>query len=165
LFFKIRTFLLLRIYILADALQLLFDDIEAKERGTMEMIVGLIVARQDLVRDGYQALFSAASDIDVQAPVDDGQLALARIEEGRPYLVILDSSLGIDETKETIGNIRKRNSMTRFVVICRDRGEAIEMRKHGADSALIEGTTAMKFSATVKSIAQDIRTQYLRSEK
>ena len=123
----------------------------------MKVAVGLIVAGPGVIREGYQALLSAITGVDSLEPASDGPSATLIIDTEQPDFVILDTSLGIEETTKTLRYIRKRHRKISCLVICPDPAVVANMRKLGADMTLVEGTTPAKFSGVVRSFAQEIR--------
>ena len=116
----------------------------------MKKIVGLVVARAGVIRDGYQALLSAIPGVGAAEPANDGPSALARLDSDSPDLFILDSSLCVNEIIETLVHIKHRRVAIRCLVICPPGTTTRKMRRFGADTAVDEGITPAHLAAALK---------------
>lgn len=121
----------------------------------MEKIVGLVVARAGVIRDGYQTLISAIPGVEATEPADSGPSALARLEEDSQYIIILDSSLTIDETKEALAKLMLHKQKRRSLVIRPTRQEALEMVQYGADMVLVDGIKPADLVVALKTMVKD----------
>ena len=123
----------------------------------MKKIVGLIVARAGVIRDGYQALLSAIPGVGAEEPANDGPSALARLGSDRPDLFVLDSSLGVNEITETLAHIKRSHVAIRCLVICPTETTTRQMRHCGADTAVDEGITPTRLATAMKVLVSAIQ--------
>jgi DNA-binding NarL/FixJ family response regulator len=114
--------------------------------------LGLVVARPGLVRDGLQAVLSAIPEMDALEPADDRASALERLEEYRPDLVILDSSLPEGERCPALHQIKKRWPDVRCIAVADSPWQRRAMEDTGADTVLIEGFSAELLSTTIRAL-------------
>lgn len=128
-----------------------------KETDRIKTDLGLVVARPGLVRDGLQAVLSAALGMDVLEPADDGTSALDRLKSARPDVVILDSSLSRDELCTTLRQIQEQWPDVRCIVIADNPRQQREMEAAGADATLVEGFSPELLTAAIRSSLGTIR--------
>ena len=127
----------------------------ARDPGTMKTITIMVVGSPGVVRDGYQALFSAIAGVRALEPADDGPSALKRLASETPDVVILDASANTDHTMTILSTIRRTGHQARCLVICSDAVQTEAVSDCGADVAVLEGILPVELAAQVKQMAHD----------
>jgi DNA-binding NarL/FixJ family response regulator len=113
---------------------------------------GLVVARPGLVRDALQAVLSAVPEVHALKPADDGASSLARLNDHRPDLVILDSSLSEDELCATLSQMKAGWPDVCCIVIVANPRHRFAVEAAGADAVLVEGFPAPLLPTTIKAL-------------
>ena len=124
--------------------------------GQMNMISVMVVGTSSIIRDGYQALFGTLPGIAVLDPADDASSAIARLAAEKPDLVILDSTVGMEDANSIISAI-KHCRPTQCLAICAAVAQARELRSCGADLAVAEGVPPAILGAEVRRLAESVR--------
>jgi DNA-binding NarL/FixJ family response regulator len=95
--------------------------------------------------------------MDVLEPAEDGASTLDRIENHRPDLVILDSSLPEDELGAMLRRIKEGWPDVRCIVIADSPRQQRAMEAAGADATLVEGFSPELLTAAIISSLGTIR--------
>jgi len=112
----------------------------------------LLVARPGRMRDGLQALLRTIPEIEIVGQVDCESQALALISQQQPNLVLLDSSLTLQEMLPTIMQIKGGYPRTRCIVLVENVQQQGVAREAGVDAALITGFSAEVLHATIDQV-------------
>lgn len=94
------------------------------------------------MREGLQALLRTIPEIEIVGQVDCESQALALIFQQQPDLVLLDSSLTLQEMLPTIIQIKGGYPRTRCIVLVENMQQKDAAKEAGADTALITGFSA-----------------------
>jgi DNA-binding NarL/FixJ family response regulator len=112
----------------------------------------LLVAKPGRMRDGLQALLRTVSEIEIVGEVDCESQALALISQQQPDLVLLDSSLTLQEMLPMLIQIKGGYPQTRCIVLVENMQQQSAAREAGADSALITGFNAEVLHAAIDQV-------------
>ena len=112
----------------------------------------LLVARSGRMREGLQALLRTIPEIEIVGQADYESQALALIAQQQPDLVLLDSSLTLQEMLPTLMQIKGGYPRTRCIVLVENAQQQGAAREAGADSALITGFSAEVLHAAIDQV-------------
>ncbi len=93
-----------------------------------------------LVREGISALCESTGEYSVVSHHEDGEAALAAIEESRPDLAVLDFEIPRLFVLEVVRKVRLKNLPTRSVVVGTrtDRKTTVEVLRSGASGYVLK---------------------------
>jgi DNA-binding NarL/FixJ family response regulator len=117
----------------------------------------LLVARPGRMREGLQALLRTIPEIEIVGQADSESQAMALITRLQPALVLLDSSLTLQEMLPTLIQIKGGVPRTRCIVLVENAQQQGAARDAGADSALITGFSAEVLHAAIDQVLMSIR--------
>src|SRR3954464_2308213 len=83
----------------------------------------MIVDDHAVVREGLEALLGKHGDLQVVASVGSGAEALARVEESRPDVVLLDLRMPEMDGMAVLAALRERHAHVRVVVLSGHDGD------------------------------------------
>jgi DNA-binding NarL/FixJ family response regulator len=112
----------------------------------------LLVARPGRMREGLQALLRTIPEIVIVAQADYESQALALIAQQQPDLVLLDSSLTLQEMLSTLMQIKGGFPRARCIVLVDNAQQQGAAREAGADTALITGFNAEVLHAAIDQV-------------
>jgi len=104
------------------------------------------------MREGLQALLRTIPEIEIVGQADYESQALALIAQQQPALVLLDSSLTLQEMLPTLMQIKGGYPRTRCIVLVENAQQQGAAREAGADSALITGFSAEVLHAAIDQV-------------
>jgi DNA-binding NarL/FixJ family response regulator len=116
----------------------------------------LLVARPGRMREGLQALLRTIPEIVIVAQADYESQALALIAQQQPDLVLLDSSLTLQEMLSTLMQIKGGFPRARCIVLVDNAQQQGAAREAGADTALITGFNAEVLHAAIDQVLMSI---------
>lgn len=109
-----------------------------------------------LLRDGLRALIERQPSMEVVGEAGDGREAVARIDELRPDVVVMDIAMpglnGLEATRQ----IRKLLPRTKILVLSQydDREYVYELVQAGASGYILKGSPAGNFLAAIAAVAR-----------
>lgn len=120
----------------------------------------MVIGTSSVLRDGYQALFGAMPGLVVLSPAEDGPTAIAKLAAERPDLVVLDSSVGVDDARAIVSAINQGSDPTRCLAICLTALQAREMQEVGVVATVVEGILPAELVAMVRRLAMNDRGEF-----
>jgi DNA-binding NarL/FixJ family response regulator len=108
------------------------------------------------MREGLQALLRTIPEIEIVEQADCESLALTLIAQRQPALVLLDSSLTMQEMLPTLMQIKGGYPRTRCIVLVENVQQQGVAREAGADAALITGFSAEVLHAAIDQVLMSI---------
>ncbi len=120
----------------------------------------LVVDDQNVVRDGFVAILSFYSDIEVVGQAEDGIRALELVEETRPDVILLDLVMPRQDGLTTIPMIKEIAPESRILVLTSfDEGERVfQAIKSGALGYLLKDVTREQLVQAIRDVAQGLAT-------
>ncbi len=109
----------------------------------------LIVAKPGRMRTGLQALLRTMPEIEVAGQVDRASDALGWVVEQGPSLVLLDTSLPIEDRWMALKAIKTQSPRSRCILCVESVQEQAMVRASGADGVLLTGFAAETLSTTI----------------
>lgn len=125
----------------------------------MKTISIMVVGTSSVLRDGYLALFGAIPGLVVLSPAEDGPTAIAELAAERPDLVVLDSSVGVDDARAIVSAINQGSDPTQCLAICLTALQAREMQEGGVVATAVEGILPAELVAEVRRLAMNVQHQ------
>jgi len=104
------------------------------------------------MREGLQALLRTIPEIEIVGKADYESQAFALISQQQPDLVLLDSSLTLQEMLPTIIQIKGGYPRTRCIVLVENMQQQDAAKEAGADAALITGFSAEVLHTTIDQV-------------
>lgn len=118
------------------------------------MIRVLVVDDHPLMRSGIVAVVDREPDMTVVAEVDDGESALARYDELRPDITLMDLQMPGIGGVETIARLRRRHADAAIVVLTTYKGDVQALRaiRAGAGGYLLKSAVRTELVDTLRSV-------------
>jgi len=115
----------------------------------------LIADDQALVRGGFRMILEAQKDIEVVGEADDGREAIARVEELRPDVVLMDIRMpGLDGLEATRRLVASAESVRVLMLTTFDLDEYVyEAMKAGASGFLLKDVRPEQLAEAVRVVA------------
>jgi DNA-binding response OmpR family regulator len=123
-----------------------------KEYMPMRPRLALIAVRPGSLQDSLVALMTTMHQVNTVLIAEDAASAMRTAAQHRPTLVVLEMSLGAEETRILLREAKSRWSLTRCLAIVDGVKQKEEAETAGADVVLIKGFTAAKFTATIEGL-------------
>jgi DNA-binding NarL/FixJ family response regulator len=118
----------------------------------MRPTLALIAVRQGSLQDSLVALMTTMHQVTSFLIAEDAASAMRTAAQHRPALVVLEMSLGVEETRTVLGEVKSRWPLTRCLALADCVEQKEEAESAGADAALIKGFTAAKLTATIEGL-------------
>jgi DNA-binding NarL/FixJ family response regulator len=114
----------------------------------------LVVDDHPLMRSGIVAVVERESDMAVVGEVGDGESALARYDELRPDVTLMDLQMPGMGGVETIARLRKRHADAAIVVLTTYKGDvqALKAIRAGAGGYLLKSAVRTELVDTIRSV-------------
>jgi DNA-binding NarL/FixJ family response regulator len=114
----------------------------------------LVVDDHPLMRSGIVAVVDRESDMTVVGEVGDGESALARYDELRPDVTLMDLQMPGMGGVETIARLRKRHADAAIVVLTTYKGDvqALKAIRAGAGGYLLKSAVRTELVDTIRSV-------------
>ncbi len=114
----------------------------------------LVVDDHPLMRSGIVAVVERESDMTVVGEVGDGESALARYDELRPDVTLMDLQMPGMGGVETIARLRKRHADAAIVVLTTYKGDvqALKAIRAGAGGYLLKSAVRTELVDTIRSV-------------
>lgn len=116
----------------------------------------LIVAKPGRMREGLQALLRTIPAIKIVGQADCESQALSMIAQQQPALILLDSSLTLQEMLPTLMQIKGGYPRSHCIVLVENEQQQAVAREAGADTTLITGFSAEVLHAAIDQILMSI---------
>ncbi|WP_312111866.1 response regulator [Stenotrophomonas indicatrix] len=119
----------------------------------------LVVDDHPLLRDGLAALLGAHADLRLLGEAADGEEALARYQQLRPDVVLMDLQMPRMDGVEAIVRIRAIDPRARIIVLTTYRGDvrAVRALQAGASAYLLKDMLRHELVATIRTVASGRR--------
>jgi two-component system nitrate/nitrite response regulator NarL len=119
-------------------------------------ILVVVIEDNRLLRDRLATLLEAQPEFKVVAAAEGANLGLLRLDETKPHVVLVDATLGNDDSRRVVDNVRKTAPEARVIVMDLLPGEedVIEFIKAGANGFIVKDATVEEFVRTVRSVAE-----------
>jgi DNA-binding NarL/FixJ family response regulator len=114
--------------------------------------LALIAIRPGHLQDSLVALTTTIPQVKSVLIAEDAVSVLRTAAQHRPALVVLEMSLGVEETRTVLGEVRSRWPLTRCLALADCVEQEEEAESAGADAVLIKGFTAAKFAETIEGL-------------
>lgn len=120
------------------------------------MIRVIVVDDHHLVRQGIEALFAHAPDIEVIGSADDGQSALELIERTPPDVVVADVAMPRLNGIQMIRHVKKLGVNTRVVILSMYSDETLvrQALKYGASGYLLKSSVTEELLLAVRAASR-----------
>jgi DNA-binding NarL/FixJ family response regulator len=114
----------------------------------------LVVDDHPLMRSGIVAVVARESDMTVVGEVGDGESALARYDELRPDVTLMDLQMPGMGGVETIARLRRRHADAAIVVLTTYKGDvqALKAIRAGAGGYLLKSAVRTELVDTIRSV-------------
>jgi DNA-binding NarL/FixJ family response regulator len=114
----------------------------------------LVVDDHPLMRSGIVAVVDRESDMTVVGEVGDGESALARYDELRPDVTLMDLQMPGMGGVETIARLRRRHADAAIVVLTTYKGDvqALKAIRAGAGGYLLKSAVRTELVDTIRSV-------------
>ncbi|KAB1067166.1 response regulator transcription factor [Tamlana haliotis] len=121
----------------------------------MDVINVVLADDHVLVRDGIRALLEDQSGVKVIAEASNGKEALEIIAENKPHVLIVDIRMPEMNGIEVVGEINKRYSDVRTLVLSMHDSEEYVLKaiQAGADGYLLKGASKEEFLKALNNVA------------
>jgi DNA-binding NarL/FixJ family response regulator len=115
----------------------------------------LVVEDNPLLRDELAALLDAQPDLKVVAAADEPDVALRRVQETKPHVVLVDASLGNHSSRHFVERVRTAAPEAGVIVmdLLPVEEDVVEFAKAGATGFVAKGAKIDELVATVRSVA------------
>ncbi len=117
----------------------------------------LLIAKPGRMREGLQALLRTMPEIDIVGLEENESQALAQISRQQPAIVLLDSSLALQEILPLLSQIKGGYPRTRCIALVENVQQQSVAREAGADHALVTGFSARALRLAIDQILKDIK--------
>jgi DNA-binding NarL/FixJ family response regulator len=112
----------------------------------------LIVARPGRIREGLRALLRSIPRLEIVGEVNEGSAAMEMVTRERPALVMLSSSLPLEEAELALRQIKAEWPQTQCIVIANNIQHQGMARAAGADDVLLKGFAAETLFTTIDEV-------------
>jgi DNA-binding NarL/FixJ family response regulator len=118
------------------------------------MIRLLIVDDHAIVRDGLRQLLSSVADFDVVATAEDGAEALARSDEHRPDVVLMDLSMPVMDGVEATRRLCKQQAEIKVVILTTfaDQKRILDALDAGAAGYILKDSSPDEIVAAIRAV-------------
>jgi DNA-binding NarL/FixJ family response regulator len=119
-------------------------------------ILVLVIDDNRLVRDGLRAILDAQPDFTVVAAAEGANVALVKIQQTKPHVVLMDASLENVSSHRVVESVKKTAPGTKVIVmdLLPAQRDVIEFIKAGASGFIVKDATVDDFLKTVRAVAQ-----------
>jgi two-component system, NarL family, nitrate/nitrite response regulator NarL len=116
----------------------------------------LVIEDNRLVRDGLATLLDAQPDFKVVAAVEDANVGLHQLRETKPHVVLVDATLGNQDSRGVVESVRKTAPEARVIVmdLLPAREDVIAFIKAGAHGFIVKDATVADVVSTIRSVAE-----------
>jgi DNA-binding NarL/FixJ family response regulator len=121
-----------------------------KEYMPMMPTLALIAVRPGSLQDSLVALMTTMHQVNSVLIAEDAASAMRTAAQHRPTLVVLEMSLGVEETCTVLREVKSRWPTTGCLAVADGAQQKQQAESAGADVVLIKGFTAAKFTATIE---------------
>ena len=118
------------------------------------MIKILLVDDQSLIRRGLKALLSFEADFQVVGEADNGEIAIARVEELQPDVVLMDIRMPIMDGVAATREINQRFPQTKVLVLTTfdDDEYVTQALQYGAVGYLLKDTPPEELAQAIRAV-------------
>lgn len=106
---------------------------------TLNVMAVMVVGKPNYIVNGLCSLLNAHPNLSVLTPEKDVSSVSRRIDEGRPHLVIFDSSLPHDEVMRSVVTVKRQYPHILCIVVVDKMQHYHDALSNGADGALFTG--------------------------
>jgi DNA-binding NarL/FixJ family response regulator len=123
---------------------------------TAKTILVLVIEDNRLVREGLAALLDAQPDFKVVAAAEGANAGLIQVRETRPHVVLVDASLGNNDSHRLVESVRKEAPETKVIMmdLLPDQEEVISFIQAGASGFIVKDATIDDLVSTIRSVAR-----------
>ncbi|HWZ28301.1 MAG TPA: response regulator transcription factor [Gemmatimonadales bacterium] len=123
--------------------------------GLTKRILVLVIEDNRLVREGLAALLSAQPDFTVVAAAEGGNAGLLQVRETKPNVVLMDATLGSNDSHRLVESVRKEAPDSKVIVmdLLPAQEDVIGFIKAGASGFIVKDATIDDFIKTIRSVA------------
>lgn len=116
----------------------------------------VIVEDHAIIREGLRSLLSSVKGFDIVGEAEDGRVAIERIEELKPDLVLTDLSMPKMDGMDMIQTIKKRSPQTKIIALTVHRGEEyiLATLKAGADGYVLKEADSAELVLAMKNVVK-----------
>jgi DNA-binding NarL/FixJ family response regulator len=116
----------------------------------------LVIEDNRLVRDGLATLLDAQPDFKVVAAAEDANVGLRQLRETKPHVVLVDATLGNQDSRRVVESVRNTAPEARVIVMdfLAAREDVIAFIKAGAHGFIVKDATAADVVSTIRSVAE-----------
>ena len=121
-----------------------------------QRILVLVIEDNRLVRDGLAALLDAQPDFKVVAAAEGASAGLLHVRETKPHVVLLDASLGNQDSRRFVETVKKEAPDSRVIVmdLLPAEEDIIGFIQAGAKGFIVKDATIEDFVRTIRSVAE-----------
>jgi two-component system, NarL family, nitrate/nitrite response regulator NarL len=118
-------------------------------------ILVLVIEDNRLVREGLAALLNAQPDFKVVAAAEGGNAGLLQVREVKPHVVLVDATLGSNDSHRLVESVRKEVPESKVIVmdLLPAQEDVIAFIKAGANGFIVKDATLDDFIQTIRSVA------------
>ena len=122
---------------------------------TEKSILVLVIEDNRLVREGLAALLDAQPGVTVVAAAEGASTGLIQIRETKPHVVLVDASLGHNDSHRLVESIRKEATESKVVMmdLLPEHEDVISFIRAGASGFIVKDATIGDFINTIRSVA------------
>lgn len=115
----------------------------------------VVVEDNRLTREGIVTILGRHADIEIVGVAEDAEEALLRVSETDADIVLIDASLGEQDSQGLVKSILKASPASRVVVmdIVADPEDIIQFVRLGASGFVVKDANIETFVATIRSVA------------
>ena len=121
-----------------------------------QRILVLVIEDNRLVREGLTALLDAQPDFKVVAAAEGASAGLLQVRETKPHVVLLDATLGNNDSHRLVATVKKEAPQSKVVVmdLLPAQEDVIAFIKAGASGFIVKDATIDDFVRTIRSVAE-----------
>ncbi len=116
----------------------------------------LVIDDNRLVREGLAALLNEQRDFTVIAAAEGGDAGLLQVRETKPHVVLVDATLGSQDSHRLVESVRKDVPETKVIVmdLLPAHEDIIAFIQAGANGFIVKDATIEDFVRTIRSVAE-----------
>jgi len=116
----------------------------------------LVIEDNRLVRDGLATLLDAHPDFKVVAAAEDANVGLIQLRETKPHVVLVDATLGNQDSRRVVESVKKMAPEARVIVmdLLPAQEDVIAFIKAGANGFIVKDATVDDVVSTIRSVAE-----------
>jgi DNA-binding NarL/FixJ family response regulator len=116
----------------------------------------LVIEDNRLVRDGLATLLDAQPDFKVVAAAEDANVGLLQLRETKPHVVLVDATLGNQDSRRVVESVKKTAPEARVIVMDFPpaQEDVIAFIKAGANGFIVKDATVDDLVGTIRAVAE-----------